>query len=66
MWCATLQVFDTVCWTLISGVICVELMKKGQDTGFRLTETLVHHFPLCVLTGFCLNNAEHPCNRASP
>jgi hypothetical protein len=25
-------------------VICVELMKKVQDAGFRLAETPVHHF----------------------
>ncbi|MCL4867900.1 MAG: glycosyltransferase family 2 protein [Anaerolineae bacterium] len=37
-------VFDKVELTADSGVICVELMKKVQDAGFRLTETPVHHF----------------------
>jgi glycosyltransferase involved in cell wall biosynthesis len=38
------QVFEQVELTSNSGVICVELMKKVQDAGFRLTETPVHHF----------------------
>ncbi|MFL7839941.1 MAG: glycosyltransferase family 2 protein [Candidatus Promineifilaceae bacterium] len=38
------EVFDVVNLTADSGVICVELMKKVQDAGFRLTETPVHHF----------------------
>jgi glycosyltransferase involved in cell wall biosynthesis len=38
------EVFDDVELTADSGVICVELMKKVQDAGFRLTETPVHHF----------------------
>lgn len=38
------SVFDKVKLTADSGVICVELMKKTQDHGFRLTETPVHHF----------------------
>jgi glycosyltransferase involved in cell wall biosynthesis len=37
-------VFDEVSLTSNSGVICVELMKKVQDAGFRLTETPVHHY----------------------
>lgn len=37
-------VFDKVKLEADSGVICVELMKKTQDHGFRLTETPVHHF----------------------
>lgn len=37
-------VFDKVELTADSGVICVELMKKVQDAGFRLKETPVHHF----------------------
>jgi glycosyltransferase involved in cell wall biosynthesis len=37
-------VFDTVHLEADSGVICVELMKKVQDAGFRLTETPVHHY----------------------
>lgn len=38
------EVFDNITLTSNSGVICVELMKKVQDAGFRLTETPVHHF----------------------
>jgi glycosyltransferase involved in cell wall biosynthesis len=38
------RVFDEIELTSDSGVICVELMKKVQDAGFRLTETPVHHF----------------------
>lgn len=38
------EVFDRVHLTSDSGVICVELMKKVQDAGFRLMETPVHHF----------------------
>jgi glycosyltransferase involved in cell wall biosynthesis len=38
------EVFEEVDLTSDSGVICVELMKKVQDAGFRLTETPVHHF----------------------
>jgi glycosyltransferase involved in cell wall biosynthesis len=37
-------VFDKVHLEADSGVICVELMKKVQDAGFRLAETPVHHF----------------------
>lgn len=37
-------IFDKVELTQDSGVICVELMKKVQDNGFRLAETPVHHF----------------------
>ena len=37
-------VFDKVQLEADSGVICVELMKKVQDAGFRLVETPVHHF----------------------
>jgi len=38
------SVFDRVELTRSSGVICVELMKKVQDQGFRLAEVPVHHF----------------------
>jgi glycosyltransferase involved in cell wall biosynthesis len=38
------QVFDTVHLTSDSGVICVELMKKVQDAGFRIAEVPVHHY----------------------
>jgi glycosyltransferase involved in cell wall biosynthesis len=37
-------VFDAVELTSDSGVICVELMKKVQDAGFRMVEIPVHHF----------------------
>jgi len=37
-------VFDRVVLTRSSGVICVELMKKVQDHGFRIAEVPVHHF----------------------
>jgi glycosyltransferase involved in cell wall biosynthesis len=37
-------VFQKVELTRSSGVICVELMKKVQDHGFRLAEVPVHHF----------------------
>lgn len=38
------SIFDKVTLTKDSGVICVELMKKVQDQGFRLQEVPVHHF----------------------
>lgn len=38
------SVFDKVVLTRSSGVICVELMKKVQDHGFRIAEVGVHHF----------------------
>jgi glycosyltransferase involved in cell wall biosynthesis len=38
------RVFEKVRLTRSSGVICVELMKKVQDHGFRLAEVPVHHF----------------------
>ncbi|HUH12684.1 MAG TPA: glycosyltransferase family 2 protein [Longimicrobiales bacterium] len=37
-------VFEKVALTRSSGVICVELMKKVQDHGFRIAEVPVHHF----------------------
>ncbi len=37
-------VFEEVKLSSDSGVICVELMKKVQDAGFRLAETPVHHY----------------------
>ena len=37
-------IFDKVELTKDSGVICVELMKKVQDYGFRIQEVPVHHF----------------------
>jgi glycosyltransferase involved in cell wall biosynthesis len=38
------SVFDRVRLTRSSGVICVELMKKVQDHGFRLAQVPVHHY----------------------
>lgn len=38
------SIFDTVKLQSDSGVICVELMKKVQDAGFRIAEVPVHHF----------------------
>ena len=37
-------VFDKVRLTRSSGVICVELMKKVQDHGFRVAQVPVHHY----------------------
>lgn len=36
-------VFDRVALTRSSGVICVELMKKVTDHGFRIAQVPVHH-----------------------
>jgi len=38
------SIFERVDLTSDSGVICVELMKKVQDAGFRIAEVPVHHF----------------------
>jgi glycosyltransferase involved in cell wall biosynthesis len=38
------HVFDKVTLTRSSGVICVELMKKVQDHGYRIAEVPVHHY----------------------
>jgi len=37
-------IFDKVVLTKDSGVICVELMKKVQDHGFRIQQVPVHHY----------------------
>jgi hypothetical protein len=37
-------VFDKVRLTRSSGVICVELMKKVQDHGFRIAQVGVRHY----------------------
>ena len=37
-------IFEKVRLTRSSGVICVELMKKVQDHGFRIAQVPVHHF----------------------
>jgi glycosyltransferase involved in cell wall biosynthesis len=38
------DVFEKVALTRSSGVICVELMKKVQDHGFRIAQVPVHHY----------------------
>jgi glycosyltransferase involved in cell wall biosynthesis len=38
------EVFRKVTLTRSSGVICVELMKKVQDHGFRIAQVPVHHY----------------------
>jgi glycosyltransferase involved in cell wall biosynthesis len=38
------DIFRKVVLTRSSGVICVELMKKVQDNGFRIAQVPVHHF----------------------
>jgi glycosyltransferase involved in cell wall biosynthesis len=37
-------VFERVRLERSSGVICLEMMKKIQDTGFRIAEVPVHHY----------------------
>ena len=38
------SVFDRVSLEHNSGVICLEMMKKIQDAGFRIAEVPVHHY----------------------
>ena len=38
------RIFDVVRLEKDSGVICLEMMKKFQDAGFRVAESPVHHF----------------------
>lgn len=38
------SIFDRIELKSDSGVICVELMKKVQDAGFRIAEVPVHHY----------------------
>jgi glycosyltransferase involved in cell wall biosynthesis len=38
------RIFDTVRLEKNSGVICLEMMKKFRDAGFRVAEVPVHHF----------------------
>ena len=37
-------IFDKVRLEKNSGVICLEMMKKIQDAGFRIAEVPVHHY----------------------
>jgi glycosyltransferase involved in cell wall biosynthesis len=38
------RIFDTINLEKTSGIICVEMMKKVQDAGFRMVEVPVHHY----------------------
>lgn len=38
------RIFETVRLEKNSGVICLEMMKKFKDAGFRVAEVPVHHF----------------------
>jgi glycosyltransferase involved in cell wall biosynthesis len=38
------SIFDRVSLEKTSGVICLEMMKKIQDAGFRIAEVPVHHY----------------------
>lgn len=38
------SIFDSVALTKNSGVICLEMMKKITDAGFRIAEVPVHHY----------------------
>jgi glycosyltransferase involved in cell wall biosynthesis len=38
------SIFDRVVLEKNSGVICLEMMKKIQDAGFRIAEVPVHHY----------------------
>ncbi len=38
------SIFDTVHLEKNSGVICLEMMKKIEDGGFRIVEVPVHHY----------------------
>jgi glycosyltransferase involved in cell wall biosynthesis len=38
------RIFERINLEKTSGIICVEMMKKIQDAGFRVVEAPVHHF----------------------
>src|SRR5262249_33261914 len=38
------SIFERVSLERSSGVICLEMMKKIQDAGFRIAEVPVHHY----------------------
>jgi hypothetical protein len=38
------DIFRKVALTRSSGVICVELMKKVQDHGYRIAQVPIHHY----------------------
>ena len=37
-------IFDRINLEKTSGIICLEMMKKIQDAGFRIVEVPVHHY----------------------
>jgi hypothetical protein len=37
-------IFERINLEKTSGIICVEMMKKIQDAGFRIAEVPVHHY----------------------
>ena len=39
------EIFDAITMTSRSGVICVEMARKFDDAGFRMTEVPVSHYP---------------------
>jgi hypothetical protein len=39
------EVIDSVRIESNSGFVCVEMMKKIQDKGYKIVEVGVHHFP---------------------
>ena len=38
------SIFERINLEKTSGVICLEMMKKIQDAGFRIVEVPVHHY----------------------
>jgi hypothetical protein len=38
------SIFERINLEKTSGIICVEMMKKIQDAGFRIVEVPVHHY----------------------
>src|SRR6266581_2276891 len=38
------SIFERINLEKTSGIICVEMMKKIQDAGFRIAEVPVHHY----------------------
>jgi hypothetical protein len=38
------SIFDRISLEKTSGVICLEMMKKVHDAGFRIVEVPVHHY----------------------
>ena len=55
------SIFDRVHLEKNSGVICLEMMKKIQDAGFRIVEVPVHHYHRAHGTVAVLQfSARHP------